>query len=148
MSSATTHARTTSDATTWSPRLWGALFVLCGALFLDGLDVSMIGVALPSIGTALHLSTSALQWVADTAPEMRRNAGISIGLAELSIPVGPASVRLGDQVFDPIQTGWHSKPIFAGENGLLGNGLLSRFSRVTIDAKAGKLILETAKPAN
>jgi EmrB/QacA subfamily drug resistance transporter len=37
--------------------------VLCGALFLDGLDVSMIGVALPSIGNALHLSTSALQWV-------------------------------------------------------------------------------------
>jgi MFS family permease len=53
----------TSNPPTWSPRLWGALFVLCGALFLDGLDVSMIGVALPSIGTDLHLSTSALQWV-------------------------------------------------------------------------------------
>jgi MFS family permease len=53
----------TTDATTWTPRLWGALFVLCGALFLDGLDVSMIGVALPSIGSDLHLSTSALQWV-------------------------------------------------------------------------------------
>ena len=37
--------------------------MLCGALFLDGLDVSMIGVALPSIGSDLHLSTSALQWV-------------------------------------------------------------------------------------
>jgi len=53
----------TSDEMTWTPRLWGALFVLCGALFLDGLDVSMIGVALPSIGSALHMSTSALQWV-------------------------------------------------------------------------------------
>jgi MFS family permease len=47
----------------WSPRLWGALVVLCGALFLDGLDVSMVGVALPSIRTDLGLSTSALQWV-------------------------------------------------------------------------------------
>src|SRR3954453_22036220 len=44
-------------------RMWGALLVLCGALFLDALDVSMIGVALPSIRTDLHLSTSSLQWV-------------------------------------------------------------------------------------
>jgi len=33
----------------WNARLWGALIVLCGVLFLDGLDVSMVGVALPSI---------------------------------------------------------------------------------------------------
>ena len=42
---------------------WGALLVLCGALFLDALDVSMIGVALPSIKTDLDMSTSSLQWV-------------------------------------------------------------------------------------
>jgi EmrB/QacA subfamily drug resistance transporter len=47
----------------WDARLWGALVVLCGVLFLDGLDVSMVGVALPSIRTDLDLSTSALQWV-------------------------------------------------------------------------------------
>src|SRR5262250_3422092 len=47
----------------WSPRLWGLLLVLCGALFLDALDVSMIGVALPSIREDLGLSTSSLQWV-------------------------------------------------------------------------------------
>jgi len=46
-----------------SRRAWGALLVLCGALFLDALDVSMIGVALPSIRNDLHLSTSSLQWV-------------------------------------------------------------------------------------
>src|SRR4051812_20666328 len=46
-----------------SRRAWGALFVLCGALFLDALDVSMMGVALPSIKTDLHMSTSSLQWV-------------------------------------------------------------------------------------
>jgi MFS family permease len=44
-------------------RAWGALLVLCGALFLDGLDVSMLGVALPSIDADLHLGTSSLQWV-------------------------------------------------------------------------------------
>src|SRR5512133_1686444 len=46
-----------------SKRAWGALLVLCGALFLDALDVSMIGVALPSIRTDLQMSTSSLQWV-------------------------------------------------------------------------------------
>jgi MFS family permease len=39
------------------------LIVLCGALFLDWLDVSMVGVALPDIRNALGLSTSSLQWV-------------------------------------------------------------------------------------
>src|SRR5215468_10896917 len=47
----------------WSPRLRGILVVLCGALFLDALDVSMVGVALPSIKTDLDMSTSSLQWV-------------------------------------------------------------------------------------
>jgi MFS family permease len=46
-----------------SRRAWGALLVLCGALFLDALDVSMVGVALPSIRSDLGLSTSSLQWV-------------------------------------------------------------------------------------
>jgi EmrB/QacA subfamily drug resistance transporter len=44
-------------------RAWGALLVLCGAIFLDGMDVSMVGVALPSIRADLGLSTTSLQWV-------------------------------------------------------------------------------------
>jgi EmrB/QacA subfamily drug resistance transporter len=47
----------------WTPRLWAVLAVLCAVLFLDGLDVSMVGVALPSIGSELDLSTSSLQWI-------------------------------------------------------------------------------------
>ncbi|KOV70344.1 MFS transporter [Streptomyces sp. AS58] len=47
----------------WTPRLWGTLLVLCAAMFLDALDVSMVGVALPSIASDLGLSTSSLQWV-------------------------------------------------------------------------------------
>jgi EmrB/QacA subfamily drug resistance transporter len=42
---------------------WGALLVLCGALFLDAMDVSSTGVALPSIREDLDVSTSSLQWV-------------------------------------------------------------------------------------
>ena len=52
-----------SSAVRWTPRLWGTLLVLCAAMFLDALDVSMVGVALPSIGSELDLSTSTLQWI-------------------------------------------------------------------------------------
>ena len=47
----------------WTKSTWVLLVVLCGALFLDGLDLSMVGVALPSIGSDLHLSPGALQWI-------------------------------------------------------------------------------------
>jgi MFS family permease len=39
------------------------LFVLCGAVFLEGIDVSMMGVALPAIRAEMDMSTPALQWV-------------------------------------------------------------------------------------
>ncbi|WP_280267497.1 MFS transporter [Nocardia wallacei] len=64
-STATPSAAVPAAATTtrWTPRMWGMLITLCIVLFLDGLDVSMIGVALPSIGTELGLETSTLQWL-------------------------------------------------------------------------------------
>ena len=44
-------------------RDWSILAVLSGAIFLEGIDVSMMGVALPAIRTDLGLSTASLQWV-------------------------------------------------------------------------------------
>jgi EmrB/QacA subfamily drug resistance transporter len=61
--SASPPAATSTGSDRLSKRAWGALLVLCGALFLDALDVSMIGVALPSIRADLGMSTSSLQWV-------------------------------------------------------------------------------------
>ncbi len=46
-----------------SRRDWGILLVLCGAIFLEGIDVAMLNVALPSIRADLGLSTGSLQWV-------------------------------------------------------------------------------------
>ncbi|SPE53653.1 Efflux protein A [Streptomyces netropsis] len=46
-----------------SPRSRGVLFVLCGAIFLEGIDVAMLNVALPSIRADLGMSTGELQWV-------------------------------------------------------------------------------------
>ena len=61
MTTQTTHPA--SGVERLGARAWGMLLVLCGALFLDAMDVSMVGVALPSIRTDLDMSTSSLQWV-------------------------------------------------------------------------------------
>ncbi|GAB3645928.1 MFS transporter [Glycomyces tarimensis] len=61
-----TPQRTASPAhapSRWGPKLWAVLFVAGLAMFLDALDVSMVGVALPSIGAELGLETSSLQWI-------------------------------------------------------------------------------------
>jgi EmrB/QacA subfamily drug resistance transporter len=58
-----TSSPSTSSAPAWDASIWGLMAVLCGVLFLDGLDVSMVGMALPSIESDLGLTTSQLQWV-------------------------------------------------------------------------------------
>src|SRR3954468_8380370 len=42
---------------------WTALILLCVAQFIVVLDASIVNVALPSIGTALHFSQQNLPWV-------------------------------------------------------------------------------------
>ena len=44
-------------------REWVLLLVLAGSIFLEGIDVSMFGVALPSIREEFGMSTASLQWV-------------------------------------------------------------------------------------
>ncbi|MEU6072917.1 MFS transporter [Micromonospora sp. NPDC047074] len=44
-------------------RAWGVLLVLCGAIFLEGIDVAMLNVALPAIRADLGLSTGMLSGV-------------------------------------------------------------------------------------
>src|SRR3954451_18666116 len=45
------------------PFRWKALAVVCAAFFMTILDVSIVNVALPSIGTDLEFSRESLQWV-------------------------------------------------------------------------------------
>jgi EmrB/QacA subfamily drug resistance transporter len=54
-------AKATSEK--WSGRLRATVAILCAALFLDAMDVSSVNVALPTIGSHLHMSASTLQWV-------------------------------------------------------------------------------------
>ena len=83
---------------------------------------------------------TALQWVTSEVPDQCTHQ-MAIGLAEISIPQTKTSVGIGEHQFSDVPTGLHEKPIFPGEAGLLGNGLLSRFATVTIDEKAGRVTL-------
>lgn len=84
---------------------------------------------------------TALQWVTSDANLGVQSTKTAIGLAGLSIPQTQTTVSLGGKQFGQIPTGIHSRAIFAGEAGLLGNGLLSRFKAVTIDTKSDHLVL-------
>ncbi|WP_030452743.1 MFS transporter [Herbidospora cretacea] len=44
-------------------RTWGVLFVLCGTIFMEGVDVALLNVALPAIRADLGLSTGVLSGV-------------------------------------------------------------------------------------
>ncbi len=45
------------------PQRWKALAIVCAAFFMTVLDVSIVNVALPSIGKSLSFSEQSLQWV-------------------------------------------------------------------------------------
>ena len=83
---------------------------------------------------------AALEWVVSRA-ERRRTGGTSIGLSGISVRHIKTSVQLGQQCFKAITTGVHTEPMFPGEAGLLGNGLLSKF-RLTIDEPGNRVIFE------
>jgi hypothetical protein len=84
---------------------------------------------------------TAFQWVTSKERAERCSTKLAVGFAELSIPQTMTGVRIGNHYIDTVPTGLHRKAIFPGESGLLGNRLLAQFGVVTLDAKAGRLIL-------
>jgi MFS family permease len=67
-------------------RSWAVLLVLCGAIFLEGIDIAMLNVALPSIRADLGLSTGSLQWIV---------SGYVLGYAGFMLLGGRAADLLG-----------------------------------------------------
>ena len=84
---------------------------------------------------------TALQWVTADAAAGAKSKKSAIGLAGLAIPQTQTTVSLGGIQFEQVPTGLHRRAIFAGESGLLGNGLLNHFKMVTIDTKTKRLVL-------
>ncbi|MET8581397.1 MFS transporter [Streptomyces collinus] len=130
-----------SPAVRWTPRLWGTLLVLCAAMFLDALDVSMVGVALPSIGTDLHLSTSTLQWIV---------SGYILGYGGLLLLGGRTADLLGRRQVFLVALGVFALASLLG--GLVDSGPLliaSRFVKglsAAFTAPAGLSIITTTFP--
>ncbi|HWF53938.1 MAG TPA: MFS transporter [Solirubrobacteraceae bacterium] len=63
MSSSDVSAARDEHGEKWGLQLRITVAILCGALFLDAMDVSSVNVALPTIGSHLRMSASSLQWV-------------------------------------------------------------------------------------
>src|SRR6267154_3856981 len=62
------------------------LVVCCAALFMVGLDNTIVNVGLPEIGASLHTSVAGLQWTV---------AGYTIALAALLMFSGAVADRIG-----------------------------------------------------
>lgn len=84
---------------------------------------------------------SALQWVCGNHLPPLSTSQFSVGLTGISTSVAQTTVQLGKQRCEGVPTGLHQREIFAGESGLLGNGLLSHYT-ITIDALRGQMFLE------
>ena len=124
-----------------SRRAYAMLLVLCGALFLDALDVSMVGVALPSIREDLGMSTSSLQWVV---------SGYVLGYGGFLLLGGRAADLLGRRRMFLI-----SLAVFlvaSGLGGLTNDGtllIITRFIKgvaAAFTAPAGLSIITTSFP--
>ena len=81
---------------------------------------------------------TALEWVV-TGDKARNRGGASVGLNTASVREIQTNVKIGGVRIAAVKTGIHKEQMFADENGLIGNGLLSRFT-IIIDA-AGKRCL-------
>jgi MFS family permease len=54
--------RPENDALHWPARLWIALLIFSGVILLDGLDISMIAVAIPEIQQEFGIGAATAQW--------------------------------------------------------------------------------------
>ena len=82
---------------------------------------------------------STLEWVV-TGDQAKKLGLTTIGLNSGSVREIHTSVQLGSKNLGAVKTGVHTEQMFSGEAGLIGNGLLSRFT-VTIDAPKRRCLL-------
>ena len=82
---------------------------------------------------------TALEWVV-TGDKAKKLGLTTLGLNAGSVPEFHTDVQLGTKRIAAVKTGIHTGQMFAGEAGLIGNGLLSRF-QVTVDAAKSRVLL-------
>lgn len=77
---------TNTSTTSVDPRRWWILAALCSVLLLVGLDLTILNVAVPVIGSDLDASAGQLQWIINS---------YTVVLAALLLPVGQLGDRYG-----------------------------------------------------
>jgi hypothetical protein len=85
----------------------------------------------------------ALHWVIPRSHDTGRTQGVSLGFLTDTRDQMLTSVRLGRQALEFVETTMHGHELFRGEAGLLGNGILSRYT-VTVDTVNRRMTLESA----
>ena len=85
----------------------------------------------------------ALHWVIPRAVPHAAHGAVSIGFITDTDDTSLTSVSLGKRTLQPVKTALHSTPLFPGEAGLLGNGILSQFT-VTVDWPNRQVLLVDA----
>jgi hypothetical protein len=109
---------------------------MCVPVRVDGTELKKVRLDTGS-DLALHWTSASLS----KAHKVRLKRS-SIGLARSMGRSKLCRVHLGRLSLGSFRTSVHPRPIFPGEDGLLGNAALSRFV-VTIDMVKDRLILET-----
>ncbi len=131
-----------ADGDRMSGRSRGVLLVLCGAIFLEGIDVAMLNVALPSIRAELGLTTGELQWVM---------SAYVLGYGGFMLLGGRAADLFGRRRMFLLPLAVFL--VFSGLGGLAGDGwtlVLARFVTGTCAAflmPAGLSVITTGFPA-
>jgi EmrB/QacA subfamily drug resistance transporter len=115
--------------------------VLCGALFLDAMDVSSVNVALPSIGSHLRMSSSSLQWIV---------SGYVLGYGGFLLLGGRAADLLGRRrVFLVALSVFAAASVLGGVSNVAGLLVASRLIKgvaAAFTVPAGLSILTTTFP--
>ncbi len=88
-------------------------------------------------------NNDALHWVTGRQTTERGQRGNSVGFLTDSSQMIRASVQLGKKTLESVNVAPHGEVIFPGEAGLLGNGILSRYT-VTIDSRNGQVLMQEA----
>jgi hypothetical protein len=82
---------------------------------------------------------TSLEWVV-TGSKARNRGDVSIGTSTGSVREIQTNVQMGGVRIAAVKTGVHKEQMFADESGLIGNGLLSRFT-IIIDAAGQRCLL-------
>ena len=81
-----------------------------------------------------------LHWVVGS-PKSESKKSDSLAFSHAKKSAELVTVQLGDEKIERVKTVFHQNPIFPGESGLLGNGILSKY-RVTVDSISNRVMFD------